>query len=146
MIDENRIKHIMAVARLMKEKAEEVGLDKEEMFTLGMLHDIGYEFGGSEEHHTLGGAILKKQKYKYYKEVFYHGKPTEEFSSLALDLLNYADLHIDKKGNYVSFEDRLADIEARRGKDSIVYKNCKKVIDGFKEKGFLIGLDESEMQ
>ena len=32
MIDENRIKHIMAVARLMKEKAEELGIDLSERF------------------------------------------------------------------------------------------------------------------
>ena len=33
-IDESRAKHIMAVARLMKEKAPELDLDEKEMFTL----------------------------------------------------------------------------------------------------------------
>ena len=61
MIDENRIKHILSVARLMKENAEKLGLDPEEMFTLGYLHDIGYEFGGSEEHHIKGAEMLAKQ-------------------------------------------------------------------------------------
>ena len=107
MIDEDRMKHILAVARLMKEKATEAGLDPEEMFLLGMMHDIGYEFGGSEEHHLVGAGILEKQGYKYYLEVLFHGKPTEEYQSPALDLLNYADMHINKKGGYVTFEDRL---------------------------------------
>ena len=137
MIDENRKKHIFAVAKLMEEKAEELGLDKEEMFTLGFLHDIGYEFGGSEEHHIKGYEILSKQNYKYAKEVRYHGMPTQEYTSLALDLLNYADMHINKKGEYVTFEDRLADIAERRGKDSNAYKNCKIVIDNFKRRHFL---------
>ena len=134
MIDEDRNKHIFAVARLMKENAEKIGLDKQEMFTLGLLHDIGYEFGGSEEHHTVGAEILRKQNYKYYKEVLYHGKPNTGYSSKALDLLNFADMHIDKKGNFVSFEDRLEDIKSRRGEDSPHYKNSKAIIDELKKK------------
>lgn len=133
MIDEDRIKHIFAVARLMKQKANEVGLDEEEMFTLGLLHDVGYEFGGSEFHHTEGGQLLKDQNYKYWQEVLYHGKPAQ-YQSKALDLLNYADMHIDKKGNFVSFDDRLKDIAERRGKDSPHYKNSKIVIEGLKDR------------
>ena len=134
MIDENRIKHIMAVARVMKENAKSFGLDEEEMFTLGLLHDIGYEFGDGEMHHILGAEVLKKQNYKYFKEVLYHGKPTKEYSSPALDLLNYADLSVTRKGEVVSFEERLEDIRSRRGEDSPHYKNCKIVIDGIKER------------
>jgi len=137
MIDEDRNKHIFAVARLMKEKANSVGLDAEEMFTLGLLHDIGYEFGGSEEHHLIGYEVLKKQNYKYANEVLYHGKPTDEYSSLVLDLLNFADMHIDKKGNYVTYEDRLADIKLRRGENSPHYQNSKKIIEGLENRGFL---------
>ena len=136
MIDENRIKHILSVARLMKENATKWGLDPEEMFTLGYLHDIGYEFGGSEEHHINGASLLAKQGYKYIQEILYHGKPDVGYESPALDLLNFADMHINKKGEYVSFADRLEDIANRRGKDSPHYKNCKVVIDRLLEKGF----------
>ena len=137
MIDNDRNSHIFAVARLMKEKAKDVGLDEEEMFTLGLLHDIGYEFGDSEEHHINGYNILKKQNYKYAKEVLYHGKPTDEYSSLALDLLNYADMHIDKKGNYVKYYDRLEDIKYRRGENSPHYQNSKKIIERLEKRQFL---------
>ena len=137
MIDQDRNKHIFAVARLMRDKAAEVGLDEEEMFTLGLLHDIGYEFGGSEEHHVKGYEMLKKQNYKYATEVLYHGMPTSKYSSDALDLLNFADMHIDKKGNYVEYEDRLRDIKSRRGENSPHYQNSKKVIDELKNRGFL---------
>ena len=136
MIAEDRIKHIIAVARLMKDTAPKMGIDEQEMFTLGLLHDIGYEFGGSEEHHKTGADILEKQNYKYHKEVLYHDKPTEDYSSPELDLLNFADMHIDKKGNYVSFEDRLEDIKNRRGENSPHYRNCKIIIEKLKNKEY----------
>ena len=138
MIDNDRLKHIFEVAKLMKEKAELVGLDKEEMFTLGMLHDIGYEFGENNEHNFVGFQILDKQNYKYAKEVLYHGKPNSKYQSLALDLLNFADMHIDKSGEYVSYEQRLEDIKTRRGESSLAYINSKKVIDELKNKKFLM--------
>lgn len=137
MITEDRTKHIFSVARLMKENATKLGLDPEEMFTLGLLHDIGYEFGESEEHHIKGFEILEKQKYKYSREVLHHGKPDVDFSSPALDLLNFADMHINKKGEYVCFEDRLLDIKERRGENSPHYQNSKKIIEGLKQKGLL---------
>ena len=136
MIDENRLKHIMAVARLMKDNAEKHGLDAEEMFTLGLVHDIGYEFGGSEQHHTKGAEMLEKQNYKYFKEVLCHGKPNTGYESPALDLLNFADMHINKLGEFVTYEDRLKDIADRRGYNSPHYRNCKIVIDNLKEKGY----------
>lgn len=139
MIDLDKEKHIFAVARLMKDNAEKVGLNPEEMFTLGLLHDIGFEFGGSEEHHRVGYEILKSQNYKYAKEVLYHGMPTNEYSSVELDLLNFADMHINKKGEYVSFEDRLEDIKSRRGEDSPHYKNSKKIIQSLIDKNFIVG-------
>ena len=134
MIDKDKTAHIFAVARLMADKAELLGLDKQEMFTLGLVHDIGFEFGGSETHHQEGAEILKKQNYKYWQEVLHHGKPTQEFQSKALDLLNYADLHIDKCGKFVSFEDRLKDIALRRGEDSPHYKNSQIVIKQLEER------------
>jgi len=85
MIIENKQKHIIAVARLMKEKAKLLGLNEEDMFVLGYLHDIGYEFDDIN-HHNLGGKILQKQGYKYYKEVLNHGLPKCDYSSIELDL------------------------------------------------------------
>lgn len=136
MIDENRWKHTLAVARLMEGVAQQVGLDEQEMFTLGMLHDIGYEFGDGENHHIVGGDILKQQNYKYYEEVYYHGKANTGYESPALDLLNFADMHINRKGEYVTFEERLADIASRRGTDSPHYRNCSIVIEDLKKKGY----------
>ena len=70
--------------------------------------------------------------------MLYHGKPNSEYQSLALDLLNFADMHIDKSGNYVSYEQRLEDIKTRRGENSLAYINSKKVIDKLINKKFLM--------
>ncbi|MBR2391553.1 MAG: HD domain-containing protein [Clostridia bacterium] len=133
MITENKAKHIFNVARMMKENAEKIGLNAEEMFTLGLVHDIGFEFGDSSEHHVIGAQIMESQGYKYVNEILYHGFPDVEYHSLELDLLNWCDMQVDSKGNVVSFEERLEDIKSRRGEDSPIYKNCVKLISHLKE-------------
>ena len=82
-MDENRLKHSIAVARKMVEIGKNYNLtDKQlkELFILGYNHDIGYEFGNNENHRIIGGNILKKSNYKYWKEVFYHGEIDCEYS------------------------------------------------------------------
>ena len=74
MITKNRLSHIIAVARLMKEKSKLLGKNNDyanEMFTLGMLHDIGYEFD-EKNHNIIGAKTLSQTKYKYSKEIYYH--------------------------------------------------------------------------
>lgn len=127
MINEKKLNHIIGVARLMKEKAKSWGLDEQEMFCLGFLHDIGYEFSDVQDHPVIGAELLKNQGYKYYQEILNHGNPESTYQSKALDLLNYADLHIDGNGNYVTMLDRLEDIKSRYGEDSIFYQNPQKV-------------------
>ena len=139
MISDDKIKHIIGVARLMKKYSEEKGFDNNyclEMFTLGLLHDIGYEFSEHSEHNSLGGQLLKSQSYKYFKEVLYHGIPKPEYASKELDILNFADMHIDSKGNFVSFTERLDDIKNRYGETSNAYKNSQIVVETLISKGF----------
>ena len=138
MIDDDRLKHIFGVARLMSQNAKKLGLDEKEMFMLGLLHDIGYEFGDIRQHNKLGGEFLKTQNYRYYQEVMYHGIPNPPYNSVELDLLNYADLHITKQGEYVSMEDRLNDIGSRWGFDSEFYLNPKIIATDLQNRGFLI--------
>ena len=132
MISDDRICHIIAVARFMKDYCLKNNYDLEycqEMFTLGLLHDIGYEFSENKNHSEIGASILERQNYKYSREIKYHGLPNCEYSSNELNLLNWADMHIDSKGNYVSYPERLKDIEVRRGKNSSAYINCEKLIE-----------------
>lgn len=109
----------------MKKSAEDAGWNKqkcEEMFVLGFLHDIGYEFAEQQcEHASVGGEMLKKQGYKYWKEVSCHGKLDVEYISEELTMLNIADMCIDSTGKEVGANERLSDIAARYGVDSKQY-------------------------
>ena len=123
----------------MKDYCIQKGYDSsyaEEMFSLGYLHDIGYEFSEHSGHNYVGGQLLKSQNYKYFKEVLYHGIPDPEYSSNELDILNYADMHIDGKGNFVTFAERLNDIKNRYGEASNAYQNSCIVVKNLISKGF----------
>ena len=131
-LDEDRLKHSLSVARKMVEIAKTLNLDEskqKEFFVLGFNHDIGYEYDENNEHGKIGGLMLKNSGYKYWKEVYYHGVPTSEYKSLYLDILNTADMMIDRNGNDVGFDKRLDDIKNRYGEDSIQYINCIKTIN-----------------
>jgi len=131
-MDNDRLIHSYAVANKMVELGKEQNLLDEqlrELFLLGYLHDIGYQFGINENHNVIGGNLLKNSNYKYWKEVYYHGIPNSEYKSLYLDILNTADMMIDKCGNDVGFDKRLDDIKNRYGENSIQYKNCVKIIN-----------------
>ena len=134
-MDNDRIKHSYAVASKMVELGKEKGLTEEqlqELFILGYIHDIGYQFGNNENHNVIGGNVLKNNGYKYWQEVYYHGTPNSEYKSLYLDILNTADMMIDKYGRDVGFDGRLEDIKGRYGEDSIQYINCVKIVNELK--------------
>lgn len=135
MFDKDRLKHSISVDRKMVEIGKEYCLSEEELkelFVLGYNHDIGYEFcNDNMKHNIIGGEILKNDEYKYWKEVYHHGNPNTDYSSLFLKILNMADMQIDKYGNDVGYEKRLEDIKSRYGENSIQYINANKVIDSF---------------
>jgi putative nucleotidyltransferase with HDIG domain len=132
-ISDDRLKHCLSVARKLEQLAKVIGWDEEkckEMFTLGLLHDIGYEYSEKQEEHSIiGGDILKNLGYKYWREVFYHGLVTFEYDSEELKLLNIADFSVNSKGIEVSIEKRLQDIEENYGETSDQYIDaCKLAI------------------
>lgn len=141
MISDERKKHIFGVAELLKQTAIKnnyTSKEIEELFTLGLVHDIGYEFLEPKDyskHNKVGGEILKNQGYKYWQEVYFHGEANSPYQSKFLDLLNFADAHIDGYGNYVSFEDRLKDI-SKRYNIPIDKVEIKLLIDELNKKGY----------
>mgnify|MGYP004612422547 FL=1 len=77
MKKEDRLKHSLAVSRKMVQIGENYNMNEkqlQELFTLGFKHDIGYEFGDGSKHNEIGSNILKESGYKYWKEIYYHGK------------------------------------------------------------------------
>lgn len=136
-LDSMRLEHCLKVGHKMKAIALERYPGNEdhgnEMFILGMLHDIGYEFSQSqEEHPTRGGELLKQQNYKYWREIYYHGKMNCEYSSEELEILNIADMLIDAKGNEVTAQERLKDISERYGNASIQFIEANKLAEFLK--------------
>ena len=119
--------HSLGVGKLMYYLAKEKGWKEEkcqEMFVLGYLHDVGYEFTDNEYHALTGAEILAFSDYKYCKEIMFHGSLQKSFCSEELDLLNIADLHIDSNGNFVSIRRRLKDIAERYGIMSSQHKTA----------------------
>lgn len=146
-IDDDKLKHIRAVAEVMYDNADaltELHIDKEVAYTVGLLHDIGY-IRGKENHSKNGADIVDKLGMNYMvgqdnvNAINYHG--TDGYTMIVngnlkhispmLLLLQYADLSVDKEGNKVGFEKRLADIQKRYDKDR--YNKVCKITDFLKE-------------
>ena len=134
----DRLKHSYGVAKKMQEIGSNIGYNKkelDELFVLGLNHDIGYEFvNDGVEHNKVGGTILRNCGYKYWREVYYHGEVQKEYSSMFLDILNSADMQVDIFGNDVGYEKRLDDIRNRYGDSSNVYCRCRKLVNNINEK------------
>ena len=136
-MDFDRLKHSISVGRKMMEIGKQKGFTEVEiknLFLLGYNHDIGYEFAENGiNHNIIGGEILKENGYKFWKEVYYHGEVDVEYKSKYLDILNQADMQIDKYGNDIGYEKRLEDIKSRYGEQSVVYRKVYKLVTNIKQ-------------
>lgn len=138
-MDEDRAKHSLAVAKKMVEIGKRKNLSQEkldELFMLGYVHDIGYQFLDEEHtsHNEEGAKRLKEAGYKYWQEVKYHGYININYHSEYLDILNEADMQIDKFGNDVGYDKRLEDIKNRYGEESRVYNVVKTLVSNLRAK------------
>ncbi|MBP5161337.1 MAG: HD domain-containing protein [Alphaproteobacteria bacterium] len=132
MITKDRLQHMLAVARKAQALAEKIRPgDKEyaqDMFLLGLLHDLGYEFTNDPmQHATIGANILKRARYKYWKAVAQHGDEKATLSDELL-ILNKADMGTGPKGETLTVQKRLADIKKRYGEHSPAYQKAKALI------------------
>lgn len=129
MITQNRWQHILGVARKAKELAIKIQPNDEkyaeDMFLLGLLHDVGYEFSETGQGHSaLGGEILKRSGYKYWNEVANHGYSENNIMTDELFILNCADMSVSVDGQSCSMSDRLKDIGNRYGINSSAYQKA----------------------
>lgn len=134
----DKIRHMESVAKYMKYNADRFGLDGNEMYVVGLLHDIGY-LCSSEEHGGYGAILLSSMglKEEYTDAIANHGQSPytlpEEKRTPILRLLQEADMSIDKFGRIVGFSGRLEDIKNRYGKDSFAYKTAQDTVSYLKE-------------
>lgn len=129
---DSRLNHSLNVARKMKEIVQNnpdlFTCKPEEIFYLGIVHDVAYEFvEDSVFHEQKGGELLKDLNFKYWKEVYYHGDPDSEYTSIELMLLNYADLATGPNGEHMTISERLSDIANRYGESSIQYIKAQRL-------------------
>ena len=132
MINENRLNHILAVARKAYKIAKDFGYDEQyarEMFALGWNHDIGYEFDPIN-HENVGADILPN--YKYAEFIRSHGLAPVQLTKEWI-IINLADMTTSPTGEETTIEARLVEIESRYGKDHIWYKQSKEVCDILKD-------------
>ena len=139
-IPDNRIAHMHGVAEYMYAHADKYNLIPEEMYFLGLNHDIGY-INGKEGHEDFGGELLHTLGIsKELSDIIsWHGTTPNEYKELhvcfddeipdALILLWEADMHIDLSGKDVGYKARLEDIGNRHGFDSKPYQTCKATIE-----------------
>lgn len=132
MITEDRIKHMLAVARkcekLAKEKFNMSGEKQKVAFVIGLLHDIGYEYTDAANHEVVGAVILEMAGFGHYSDIIrYHGFADTELRSTYLDVLNIADLTTSNKGEDCTVEDRIRYIESVYGDNSFNAINAKKL-------------------
>ena len=138
----DRMNHSLSVANKMKELVEgspnEYNASPNEAFIIGILHDIGYEFvDDQKEHAHVGGLTLKKQGYKYWKEIFYHGLPQNEFTSPELWLLNYVDMITGPTGKYTTLVERIKEISVRYGMGSWQEREAIELSKMLHDKGWI---------
>lgn len=128
-LSNNKLIHSKAVAEKMRSKALELNWDTyraEDMYLLGLLHDIGYSI--SQNHHANAGALLlARNNYRYSFEVQHHGRPVDNPSDELL-LLWWADLTTLYNGWDTSLKNRLTDIEIRYGVNSHQYQNALEIM------------------
>lgn len=145
-IRENKIAHIHRVAECMYEHASEYELSSEEMYILGLLHDIGY-LKGATNHAVNGSKLLQSVGYDLYDIVAWHGKTPAMYMEAKnvseipkeLILLWAADLTIGSDGSELGFNERLKDIANRYGVCSTQYKNAEETVNWLISKGINTG-------
>lgn len=137
-ISKERIAHMHGVAEWMYAHAKEYGCEnQDEMYLLGLMHDIGYLYGSKEDHEQNGAELLGVETY-YGRFVQAHGLTPQEYMNCngcfaseipnEMILLWTADMMIDLTGEEVGFQKRLEDIGIRHGFDSEPYRICKETM------------------
>ena len=127
------IKKAVRVAQfLYKHSPEDL---KERMYVIGLLHNIGYLRGKTEEVYGLSSLMLDDLKMSSREIIYTLSKP-KEITTEEEVLLNWAVIHFDDDGNYIGFDEYLRNVELKYGKDSEEYKNSTEMIELLSNKGF----------
>lgn len=153
LISDERIAHMHGVAEFMYENAPKFNcktLNRQELYFLGLNHDIGYMFG-AENHENDGGRLLAPFLKDGHQNliahcIYWHGTLPEKYIEHfgeenippELLLLWYADLMVESTGpdtgKVVGLDRRLERLKERWGPFNIEYKRCVVEVKWLREK------------
>lgn len=141
-INKYKMAHMIGVAEYMRERAEDYNLNPDEMYAVGLLHDIGY-IGGRQGHEQYGAEIMRNlgMDYDVLFAINHHGENMKDVAAQygkdnlypVYVLMVEADMSVDARGYRVGFEGRIADIKNRYGEDHIAYATVNDNIEFIKE-------------
>ena len=126
-ISEDRMRHIISVARKAYKLAKENGCSENfarKMFVLGFIHDIGYEFTQKDSHNDhvkIGSDLMYLLFGQTVAEIEEHGNPSTK-NWAELYFLNQADMTVGHNGVPCSVEERMEKAKERYGEQSMAYK------------------------
>ena len=140
----DRMMHSYGVAMYMYDHALDFGLEPDEMFFLGLNHDIGY-VEEKKNHEERGAELLESiigDRTELTDAIYWHGSTPYEYMNeentgefgipKPLVLLWRADMTISSKGEEVGYDKRLGGILERYGRNSDAYMVCKTTITWLK--------------
>lgn len=138
-LEPNRKKHSESVATECRRLAQDLDLDENFAYYMGLFHDIGY-IKDKNEHPIEGYKILSDNGLNDFAIIsLYHSNsimltqnrdffkkvPFKKELKKYLYIINIADLLVDGKGNVVGSKNRISDIMNRYGADDIRSKMAK---------------------
>lgn len=130
-ISENRLHHLLGVAKKCYELAKERGHNEEfcrKMFLLGFVHDAGYEFSKStKEHEEISAQMLQYlglDENSHEVQAIKHHNSFLSRSNEEWLILVEADMTTDNAGNPISVMARLDSIQDIYGDYSEEYEHA----------------------
>lgn len=143
-INKYKMAHCIGVAEYMRDNAEKYGLDKNEMYAVGLMHDIGY-LEGRVGHEMTSCEILQGLGVKddVLFAIVNHGTSPYAVEDKkgrhllevcpTLVLLYEGDMSVNAQGYRVGFDKRLEDIGDRYGYNHIAYQTASETVNYVKE-------------
>lgn len=134
--------HMHQVAEYMYQNAEKYKLNRNRMYILGLLHDIGYIKGADEN--EWASQLLELCGYKDASYVLWGNTTPKEFMldqkvfsnsiPAELVLLWEAEMHVGENGAPVDYTEKLEEAKKIYGRYSDPYRVCTEVISWLKNR------------
>lgn len=135
-IDGNRLLHSLGVAEYMHSKAKTYNLDPDEMYIIGILHDIGFinDYSTDHNYQEYGDKLLEKigltsEKGLIIRDIIKLNNSVPDFTMDWNDeickiryLLYEADMRISSTGKLVDYDRRLQNLYEYYDDDDIFEK------------------------